>query len=54
MARMPSRRTLLVVGGPGTAGFESHAPDEHVKLIFPEADGILRVPEPDGLMLRWP
>jgi NADPH-dependent ferric siderophore reductase len=44
----------VILGGPGTAGFESHAPDEHVKLIFPDPDGTLRVPEPDGLMLRWP
>ena len=44
----------LVLGGPGTAGFESHAPDEHVKLIFPEPDGSLRLPERDGLALRWP
>jgi NADPH-dependent ferric siderophore reductase len=34
----------VILGGPGTAGFESHAPDEHVKLIFPDSDGTLRVP----------
>ncbi|UJW29513.1 siderophore-interacting protein [Saccharothrix sp. AJ9571] len=44
----------VTLGGPGTAGFEAHSPDEHVKLIFPEADGTLRLPEPDGDMLRWP
>lgn len=44
----------VTLGGPGTVGFESHSPDEHVKLIFPDLDGTLRLPEPDGLMLRWP
>ncbi|MGA6161680.1 siderophore-interacting protein [Amycolatopsis magusensis] len=44
----------VTLGGPGTAGFEAHSPDEHVKLIFPEPDGTLRLPEPDGDMLRWP
>lgn len=44
----------VTLGGPGTAGFEAHAPDEHVKLLFPEPDGTLRLPEPNGLMLRWP
>ena len=44
----------LTLGGEGTDGFESHAPDEHVKLIFPEPDGSLRLPEPNGNMLRWP
>jgi len=44
----------VILGGPGTAGFESHAPDEHVKLIFLDPDGTLRLPEPAGLMLRWP
>ncbi|MGA4837723.1 siderophore-interacting protein [Streptomyces sp. G45] len=44
----------VTLGGPGTEGFEAHAPDEHVKLLFPEPDGSLRLPEPNGLMLRWP
>ncbi|GAA2581327.1 siderophore-interacting protein [Actinomadura fulvescens] len=44
----------VTLGGPGLGGFEAHAPDEHVKLIFPEEDGGLRLPEPDGLMLKWP
>ncbi|WP_431782706.1 siderophore-interacting protein [Streptomyces chumphonensis] len=44
----------VTLGGPGVAGFEAHAPDEHVKLVFPEADGSLRLPEPHGAMLRWP
>ncbi|MFE0102888.1 siderophore-interacting protein [Streptomyces sp. NPDC059009] len=44
----------VTLGGPGAEGFEAHAPDEHVKLIFPEPDGTLRLPEPNGTMLRWP
>lgn len=44
----------VTLGGPGTEGFEAHAPDEHVKLLFPEPDGTLRLPEPNGTMLRWP
>ncbi|GAA1340827.1 siderophore-interacting protein [Saccharothrix algeriensis] len=44
----------VTLGGPGTEGFEAHAPDEHVKVIFPDPDGTLRLPEPDGALLRWP
>ena len=44
----------VTLGGPGLAGFATHVPDDHVKLIFPEDDGTLRIPEQDGLMLRWP
>ncbi|MFD9882897.1 siderophore-interacting protein [Streptomyces alboflavus] len=44
----------VTLGGPETEGFEAHAPDEHVKLLFPEPDGTLRLPEPNGTMLRWP
>ncbi|MFI6532967.1 siderophore-interacting protein [Nonomuraea sp. NPDC050547] len=44
----------VTLGGPGLAGFEAHSPDEHVRLIFPETDGSLRLPEPDGHMLSWP
>ncbi|MCX2969336.1 MULTISPECIES: siderophore-interacting protein [Streptomyces] len=44
----------VTLGGAGAAGFEAHAPDEHVKLVFPEPDGSLRLPEPHGAMLRWP
>ncbi|WP_367128667.1 siderophore-interacting protein [Saccharothrix sp. HUAS TT1] len=44
----------VTLGGPGAEGFEAHSPDEHVKLIFPEPDGSLRLPEPNGDMLRWP
>lgn len=44
----------VTLGGPGTEGFQAHAPDEHVRLIFPDPDGTLRLPEQDGLGLRWP
>ncbi|MFF9349200.1 siderophore-interacting protein [Streptomyces sp. NPDC014734] len=44
----------VTLGGPGTEGFEAHAPDEHVKLLFPEPDGSLRLPEPNGAVLNWP
>ncbi|MFJ8887798.1 siderophore-interacting protein [Streptomyces sp. NPDC102402] len=43
----------VTLGGKGTEGFEAHAPDEHVKMLFPDADGTLRLPEPNGAMLRW-
>ncbi|MGW7416995.1 siderophore-interacting protein [Streptomyces sp. NPDC054863] len=43
----------VTLGGEGTEGFEAHSPDEHVKLFFPDEDGTLRLPEPNGLMLRW-
>ncbi|MEU1214522.1 siderophore-interacting protein [Streptomyces sp. NPDC005791] len=43
----------VTLGGKGTEGFEAHSPDEHVKLLFPEADGTLRLPEQNGTMLRW-
>ena len=52
--RIGSGLVRLTFGGPGTAGFEAHAPDEHVRLVFPGPDGTLRLPEPDGFMLSWP
>ncbi|MEJ2885496.1 siderophore-interacting protein [Actinomycetospora aeridis] len=45
----------MTLCGPELAGFESHSVvDEHVKLVFPDDDGGLRLPEADGLMLFWP
>ncbi|QFZ21535.1 siderophore-interacting protein [Saccharothrix syringae] len=52
--RVGSGLLRVTLGGPGTAGFEAHSPDEHVKLLFPDPDGTLRLPEPNGTMLRWP
>ncbi|MDN5915562.1 MAG: siderophore-interacting protein [Pseudonocardia sp.] len=44
----------LTLGGPALAGFESHVPDEHVRVIFPDPDGTVRLPERDGTRLSWP
>jgi NADPH-dependent ferric siderophore reductase len=45
----------LTLGGRDLEGFESHSVvDEHVKIVFPEPDGELRIPEPNGVMLHWP
>ena len=42
-------------GGPNVEGFESHVPDEHVKLVFPDPDtGRTRPPTQDGDHLHWP
>src|SRR5690606_39963395 len=52
--RLSSALMRVTLGGPDLAGFEAHTPDDHVKLIFPDPDGTLRLPEPNGNMLRWP
>jgi len=53
--QLTPRMRRLVLGGPELAGFESHRPDEHVKLIFPDADtGELRLPVESGDVLDWP
>lgn len=44
----------ITLGGPEHVGFESHIADEHVKLVFPDEHGELRVPTPDGDHLDWP
>lgn len=44
----------LTLVGPELEGFESHAPDEHVRLVYPDADGTVRLPERDGNGLKWP
>lgn len=45
----------ITLGGPGMAGFESHLPDEHVKLVFPDPEtGRTRAPVEDGDHLDWP
>jgi NADPH-dependent ferric siderophore reductase len=44
----------ITLGGQGLAGFQSHVPDEHVRLVFPDEHGELRLPERDGAVLRWP
>lgn len=52
--RVGSGLIRLTLGGPGVDGFEAHVPDEHVKLVFTDPDGTLRLPEPNGAMLSWP
>ncbi|WP_337061765.1 siderophore-interacting protein [Kineococcus sp. G2] len=44
----------VTLGGPGAEGFVSHVPEEHVRLVFPDEHGVLRLPERDGPSLRWP
>ncbi|MEW2444509.1 siderophore-interacting protein [Micromonospora marina] len=45
----------VTLGGPQLAGFESHLPDEHVKLVFPDPEtGHVRPPVLEGGRLRWP
>lgn len=44
----------LTFGGPGAEGMISRAFDEHVKIVFPDPDGELRVPTQDGDKLDWP
>lgn len=48
------RMLRLTLGGANHVGFESHIADEHVKLIFPDETGELRVPTQDGDVLAWP
>lgn len=52
--RLGSGLVRVTLGGAAHAGFESHSPDEHVKLIWPDADGTLRLPVENGVMLDWP
>lgn len=49
------RLVRVTLGGPQIAGFESHIPDEHVKLVLPDPEtGATRAPEQDGDHLDWP
>lgn len=49
------RMVRVTLGGPNLEGFESHLPQEHVKLVFPDEDtGITRHPTQDGTHLDWP
>jgi NADPH-dependent ferric siderophore reductase len=52
--RLGSGLVRVTLGGDEHVGFESHSPDEHIKLIFPEPDGTLRLPVENGVMLDWP
>ncbi|MEU0985966.1 siderophore-interacting protein [Streptomyces sp. NPDC005953] len=45
----------LTLGGPALDGFHTHQADDHVKLVFPDADGALRLPTANAeLALDWP
>ncbi|WP_459550151.1 siderophore-interacting protein [Nocardia sp. X0981] len=53
-ARIGSGLLRITFGGPELDGFHSCVPDEHVRLVFPDTDGTLRLPVRDGLSLEWP
>lgn len=44
----------LVLTGDDLAHFESHVPDEHVKIVFPDADGQVRPPVVSNDRFDWP
>jgi len=49
------RMVRITLGGENADGFESHTPDEHCKLVFPDAEtGRTRPPVQDGDHLHWP
>jgi NADPH-dependent ferric siderophore reductase len=53
--RLSPGMVRLTLGGPEIVGFESHAPDEHIRLVFPDPEsGELRLPTRNGLALDWP
>ncbi|MBF6329411.1 siderophore-interacting protein [Nocardia transvalensis] len=51
--RLGSALLRITFGGPDLAGFHSYVPDEHVRLVFPDDEGVLRLPRKDGLSLEW-
>ncbi|GAA0548216.1 siderophore-interacting protein [Actinomadura livida] len=45
----------LTVGGPELDGFHTYQADDHVKIVFPDADGARRLPVVNAdLELDWP
>ncbi|GGP16975.1 siderophore-interacting protein [Nonomuraea glycinis] len=49
------RMLRLTLGGPELDGFHTYQADDHVKIVFPDADGTHRPPVPnDGQTLDWP
>lgn len=44
----------VTLGGPELAGFQTHASDDHVKVLYPDEAGVLTLPSRNGLMLTWP
>jgi len=53
-ARMSPSMIRVTLGGPDIEGFSSHVAEEHVRLIFPDEHGVLRLPERNGRGLTWP
>ncbi|MBT2209736.1 MULTISPECIES: siderophore-interacting protein [Actinomadura] len=53
--RLTPAMLRLTLGGPGLDGFHTYQADDHVKIVFPEADGVLRAPVPgEHQELHWP
>lgn len=49
------RMVRLTLRGAELAGFHSYQADDHVRLVFPDADGTLRLPtQRADQMLNWP
>jgi NADPH-dependent ferric siderophore reductase len=49
------RMLRLTLGGPELDGFHTYQADDHIKIVFPDADGTHRPPVPnDGQTLDWP
>ncbi|MFA1543356.1 siderophore-interacting protein [Actinomadura monticuli] len=45
----------LTMGGPELDGFHTYQADDHIKIIFPDGDGAVRLPVPTpDLDLDWP
>ncbi|GAA2720893.1 siderophore-interacting protein [Actinocorallia aurantiaca] len=54
-ARVTPNIVRVTVGGPGLDGLHSYQADDHVRIVFPDPDGTLRLPVPnEELMLDWP
>lgn len=51
--RLGSGMLRITFGGSELDGFHSYVPDEHVRLVFPDEEGVLRLPAKDGLSLEW-
>lgn len=52
--RLTPNMQRIIVGGPELAGFDSRSPDDHVKLFFPNAEGMFVLPELTEQGPRYP
>ena len=52
--RLTPHMQRVTLGGAGLRGFHSAAPDDHVKLVFPNRDGALVLPTPGANGLEYP